>query len=37
VKPLRVTTTAAIGIAALAGGFQGWLLQRTTALARLPA
>ena len=27
-----MTTTAAIGIAALAGGFQGWLLRRTTAL-----
>jgi TRAP-type uncharacterized transport system fused permease subunit len=27
-----VTTTAAIGIAALAGGFQGWLLRRTTKL-----
>ena len=27
-----VTTTAAIGITALAGGFQGWLLRRTTAL-----
>jgi TRAP transporter 4TM/12TM fusion protein len=27
-----VTTTAAIGISALAGGFQGWLLRRTTAL-----
>ena len=27
-----VTTTAAIGITALAGGFQGWLLRRTTGL-----
>ncbi len=27
-----MTTTAAIGIAALAGGFQGWLLRRTTGL-----
>ena len=27
-----VTTTAAIGITALAGGFQGWLLRRTTVL-----
>ena len=27
-----VTTTAAIGISALAGGFQGWLLRRTTGL-----
>ena len=29
-----VTLTAAIGVAALAGGFQGWALKRTTALER---
>ena len=31
----EVTLTAAIGIAALAGGFQGWVLRRTTAFERL--
>ena len=30
----EVTLTAAIGIAALAGGFQGWALKRCTALER---
>jgi TRAP-type uncharacterized transport system fused permease subunit len=30
-----VTFTAAIGIAALAGGLQGWLFQRTTRIERL--
>ena len=30
----QVTLTAAIGIAALAGGFQGWALKRTTVLER---
>ena len=30
----QVTLTAAIGIAALAGGFQGWALKRTTWLER---
>jgi TRAP-type uncharacterized transport system fused permease subunit len=30
----RVTITAAFGIAALAGGLQGWLFQRTTRLER---
>jgi len=30
-----VTFTAAIGIAALAGGLQGWLFHRTTRLERL--
>ena len=30
----EVTVTAAIGIAALAGGFQGWALRRTTLLER---
>jgi TRAP-type uncharacterized transport system fused permease subunit len=29
-----VAVTAAVGIAALAGGFQGWLLRRTTAIER---
>ena len=30
----QVTLTAAVGIAALAGGFQGWALKRTTTLER---
>ncbi len=30
----EVTLTAAVGIAALAGGFQGWALKRTTAFER---
>jgi len=30
----RVTTTAAFGIAALAGGLQGWLFRKTTLLER---
>jgi TRAP-type uncharacterized transport system fused permease subunit len=30
----EVTLTAAIGIAALAGGFQGWALKRTTFIER---
>ena len=30
----EVTLTAAVGIAALAGGFQGWALKRTTAIER---
>jgi TRAP transporter 4TM/12TM fusion protein len=30
----EVTATAAVGIAALAAGFQGWALKRTTALER---
>lgn len=30
----EVTLTAAIGVAALAGGFQGWALKRTTVLER---
>jgi TRAP-type uncharacterized transport system fused permease subunit len=30
----EVTLTAAVGIAALAGGFQGWALKRTTPLER---
>ncbi|MFN7085585.1 MAG: TRAP transporter permease [Burkholderiales bacterium] len=30
----EVTVTAAIGIAALAGGLQGWLLQKTSSLER---
>jgi TRAP-type uncharacterized transport system fused permease subunit len=30
----QVTATAAVGIAALAGGFQGWALKRTTLLER---
>jgi TRAP-type uncharacterized transport system fused permease subunit len=30
-----VTFTAAIGIAALAGGLQGWLFKRTTRVERL--
>ena len=30
----EVTLTATIGVAALAGGFQGWALKRTTALER---
>ena len=30
----RVTITAAFGIAALAGGLQGWLFQRTTHIER---
>jgi TRAP-type uncharacterized transport system fused permease subunit len=30
----EVTLTAAIGIAALAGGFQGWALKKTTRLER---
>ncbi len=30
----EVTLTAAVGIAALAGGFQGWALKRTTVLER---
>jgi TRAP transporter 4TM/12TM fusion protein len=30
----QVTATAAVGIAALAAGFQGWLLRRTNALER---
>jgi TRAP-type uncharacterized transport system fused permease subunit len=29
-----VTVTAAMGIAALAGGLQGWLLRRTTLIER---
>jgi TRAP-type uncharacterized transport system fused permease subunit len=29
-----VTFTAAVGIAALAGGLQGWLLRRTTVMER---
>ena len=32
-----VTLTAAVGIAALAGGFQGWALRRTTAIERCDA
>ncbi|MYN13164.1 TRAP transporter fused permease subunit [Pusillimonas sp. TS35] len=32
---LQVTATAAVGIFALAVGFQGWLLQRSTKLERL--
>jgi TRAP transporter 4TM/12TM fusion protein len=31
----QVTLTAAVGIAALAGGFQGWALKRTTTLERV--
>jgi TRAP transporter 4TM/12TM fusion protein len=31
----EVTLTAALGIAALAGGFQGWALRRATALERV--
>ncbi len=31
----QVALTAAVGIAALAGGFQGWALKRTTALERV--
>jgi TRAP transporter 4TM/12TM fusion protein len=30
----EVTLTAAVGVAALAGGFQGWALKRTTVLER---
>ena len=30
----QVTLTAAVGIAALAGGFQGWALKRTTFIER---
>ena len=30
----EVTLTAAMGVAALAGGFQGWALKRTTAVER---
>ncbi len=31
----QVTLTAALGIAAIAGGFQGWALRRATPLERL--
>jgi TRAP-type uncharacterized transport system fused permease subunit len=31
----EVTLTAAVGIAALAAGFQGWMLLRTTVLERV--
>jgi TRAP-type uncharacterized transport system fused permease subunit len=31
----QVTLTAALGIAAIAGGFQGWALRRATALERV--
>jgi TRAP-type uncharacterized transport system fused permease subunit len=31
----EVTLTAAVGIAALAGGFQGWALLRTTLIERV--
>ena len=31
----QVTLTAAVGIAALAGGFQGWALKRTNTLERV--
>ena len=31
----EVTLTAALGIAAIAGGFQGWAVRRTTALERV--
>jgi TRAP-type uncharacterized transport system fused permease subunit len=30
----EVTVTAAVGIAALAGGLQGWLLRKTAAVER---
>jgi TRAP-type uncharacterized transport system fused permease subunit len=30
-----ITLTAVVGIAALAGGLQGWLLQRTNVIERL--